>query len=161
MSAEHFTQLLSDIIDKLGHVSGPDKDGWHTTFCPFHNDQHRPNLRFNTNGFRCMACGERGGLKKLAAKLGVESEPKPLIHRIVDRYNYKDENGELIFQVVRYEPKSFAQRRPDGNGGWIWKLDGIRRILKESIEVKDTKREEYARWMLREILEDLEYREEA
>lgn len=35
-----------------------------------------------------------------------------------------------------------------------------RRILKESIEVRNTKREAYARWMLREILEDPEYREE-
>ena len=22
---------------------------------------------------------------------------------------------------MRYEPKDFSQRRPDGNGGWIWK----------------------------------------
>lgn len=35
-----------------------------------------------------------------------------------------------------------------------------RRILKESIEARNTKREEYARYMLHEILEDPKYREE-
>ena len=35
-----------------------------------------------------------------------------------------------------------------------------RRILNKSIEGQDKKREEYARWMLREILEDPEYEEE-
>jgi hypothetical protein len=30
---------------------------------------------------------------------------------------------------VRYEPKDFRQRRPDGNDGWIWGLDGIEPVL--------------------------------
>jgi hypothetical protein len=33
------------------------------------------------------------------------------------------------FQVVRFEPKSFAQRRADGHGGWRWGRDGIRPTL--------------------------------
>ncbi|MGD0572331.1 MAG: phage/plasmid primase, P4 family [Sedimentisphaerales bacterium] len=49
--------------------------------------------------------------------------------QIVKTYNYTDENGNLVFQVCRYEPKTFRQRRPDGNGGWIWSLDGTRRVL--------------------------------
>ena len=49
--------------------------------------------------------------------------------RIVETYDYKDESGKLIFQVVRYEPKSFKQRRPNGHGGFIWNLDGVRRVL--------------------------------
>jgi AAA domain len=48
--------------------------------------------------------------------------------RIVATYDYTDENGVLLYQVVRYEPKGFRQRRPDGNGGWIWNLDGVRRV---------------------------------
>jgi len=31
--------------------------------------------------------------------------------------------------VLRYEPKNFRQRRPDGRGGWIWNLDDVRRVL--------------------------------
>jgi len=48
--------------------------------------------------------------------------------RIVATYDYVDACGELVFQAVRYAPKRFAQRRPDANGGWIWKLDGIKQV---------------------------------
>ena len=49
--------------------------------------------------------------------------------KIVDSYNYVDENDQLLFQVVRLEPKSFRQRRPDGKGGWLWSRGGLRRVL--------------------------------
>ncbi|MHC4563394.1 MAG: AAA family ATPase [Planctomycetota bacterium] len=49
--------------------------------------------------------------------------------RIVTAYDYRNAEGELLFQVVRCEPKAFPQRRPDGNGGWIWGLDGVPRVL--------------------------------
>jgi len=48
---------------------------------------------------------------------------------IVAEYDYTDETGALLFQVVRMSPKSFRQRRPDGRGSWIWKLNGTRRVL--------------------------------
>jgi hypothetical protein len=44
-------------------------------------------------------------------------------------YDYNDEAGVLLFQVVRHEPKDFRQRRPDGNGGWIRNMEGVRREL--------------------------------
>jgi replicative DNA helicase len=44
-------------------------------------------------------------------------------------YDYVDERCELLFQVVRYDPKDFRQRRPDGNGGWTWDMNGTRRVL--------------------------------
>jgi hypothetical protein len=55
------------------------------------------------------------------------SEHKPLAP-IVKTHDYKDENGVLLYQVCRYEPKAFRQRRPDGNGGWVWAA-GDRRVL--------------------------------
>src|SRR6476469_947295 len=48
---------------------------------------------------------------------------------IVATYDYRDENGTLLFQVLRYVPKGFSQRRPDRNGGWIYKLGDCRRVL--------------------------------
>jgi RecA-family ATPase len=48
--------------------------------------------------------------------------------RVVATYDYTDADGTLLYQVLRLEPKSFRQRLPDGNGGWIWKLDE-RRVL--------------------------------
>jgi hypothetical protein len=44
-------------------------------------------------------------------------------------YDYRDESGRPVFQVVRFIGKTFKQRKPDGVGGWIWKLEGVRRVL--------------------------------
>ena len=40
-------------------------------------------------------------------------------------YDYTDEHGEVVYQIRRYEPKTFRQVRPDGNGGWLHNLDGV------------------------------------
>lgn len=44
-------------------------------------------------------------------------------------YDYTDEHGKLLFQVVRYAPKGFSQRAPDDAGGWRRSLGGVRRVL--------------------------------
>ncbi len=49
--------------------------------------------------------------------------------KIVATYDYKDAAGALVFQVVRFDPKDFRQRRPDGAGGWHWNLTGIEPVL--------------------------------
>jgi len=49
--------------------------------------------------------------------------------KITKIYDYRDEEGELLFEAVRYEPKAFRQRRPDGAGEPIWNLKGVRRVL--------------------------------
>ena len=49
--------------------------------------------------------------------------------RIVTTYPYRDEQGKLLFEVCRYEPKDFCQRAPDGVGGWRWSLKDVRRVL--------------------------------
>lgn len=123
---------MNDLDGLVKHLEakGPDSQGWYTACCPFHDDKH-PSLRFNERGFRCMACGEKGNLGKLASKHGItqKSDKKSRPGNIVATYDYLDENGTLLFQVVRYQPKTFRQRRPDGNGGWEWNLNGIRRVL--------------------------------
>lgn len=48
---------------------------------------------------------------------------------IVATYDYVTDDGNLLYQVVRYEPKGFKQRRPDGSGGWVWKLGDTPRVL--------------------------------
>lgn len=37
--------------------------------------------------------------------------------RVVATYDYTDEQGRVLFQVVRKEPKAFLQKRPDGQWG--------------------------------------------
>ena len=54
--------------------------------------------------------------------------------------HYRDEDGQLLFQVVRYEPKDFRQRHPDGQGGHIWNLKEVRRVpyrLPEVLQAQD------------------------
>jgi hypothetical protein len=49
---------------------------------------------------------------------------KPTIRsRIVKTYAYTDEHYNLLFEVVRFTPKRFAQRRRDPEtGAWVWGL---------------------------------------
>lgn len=46
-------------------------------------------------------------------------------------YDYTDENGALLFQVLRTADKQFRQRVPDktAKSGWTWKLGDVRRVL--------------------------------
>lgn len=56
--------------------------------------------------------------------------------RIVATYDYVDEDGEVLFQTVRFEPKGFSQRRPARDGdkaadvrdGWVWGVKGVRQV---------------------------------
>jgi hypothetical protein len=83
---------------------------------------------FKPNGGR----SRRASVTEINAMLAtamqsIESEPAK--GRVVAAYDYTDDNGELLYQVVRLEPKSFRQRRPDGKGGWIWGVKDCSRAL--------------------------------
>jgi putative DNA primase/helicase len=49
--------------------------------------------------------------------------------RIVTTYDYREEDGTLLFPVVRYEPKDFRQRAPKPGGGWSWSTKKVRKVL--------------------------------
>lgn len=57
--------------------------------------------------------------------------------RIVATYDYFDEDGDLVFQVCRYEPKDFRQRRPDPTGReeWSWSVKGVRQVPYHLIDI--------------------------
>ena len=48
---------------------------------------------------------------------------------IVATYDYADMDGAMRYQVVRFEPKNFRQRRPDGHGGWEWSTKGLQPLV--------------------------------
>jgi hypothetical protein len=48
--------------------------------------------------------------------------------KVIDSYHYTTPEGAILYEVLRYEPKGFKQRRPDGKGGHVWNLDGVRRV---------------------------------
>lgn len=111
------------------------------TLCPFHDD-HRPSLHVYDDGYRCFACEESGdaldwlqkvrGLSRQEAWAEFErlaGVATKSARRIVETYPYTDADGQPLFEVVRYEPKTFRQRRPDGKGGWLWNLNGVEPVL--------------------------------
>jgi 5S rRNA maturation endonuclease (ribonuclease M5) len=71
----------------------------------------------------------------LRHELGIGDEPrkpngKDEIGDFECAYDYRDEAGELLFQVVRYKnPKTFRQRRLGVDGRWEWKAKGTRQVL--------------------------------
>lgn len=146
--------------DQLGEALGVRKvrGGWHCP-SPDHTDQD-PSFSIFRDGprtvGRCHGCDLRGSPVTVASRVwGVEpgDAAEELVRRIgislasvstngrghlgeiAATYDYVDENGELLFQVVRFEPKTFRQRRPDGAGGWEWSTRGVRRELYRLPEV--------------------------
>jgi len=113
--------------------------------CPVHNgDGDNFAVEVSTGQWFChSACGRGGDIFALemeisscdfpAAKKAVFEllgRPVPDFgdRDIISTYDYTDENGKLVYQVVRKYPKRFAQRRPTSNGGWIWSLGAIERV---------------------------------
>lgn len=111
----------------------------------------------------CWGCGAKA--KELVKAVGLtmsdlfpdgddkrDGKPVPAAKReakrkIVATYPYRDEAGVLLYEVCRYEPKGFSQRRPctfhalgkcsatpsppDCRGtkdGWHWSLGNVRRV---------------------------------
>jgi len=115
-------------------------DGW-IARCPAHED-HNPSLSIREeNGRVLLHCHAGCSIERVLEAVGLKIANlfnnccKPEI----DTYDYCDELGTLLYQVVRYVPKDFRQRRPDGNGGWIPNLEGVRRVLYRLSEVLKAK----------------------
>jgi hypothetical protein len=105
--------------------------------CPAHDD-HNPSLSIReVDGkilLHCHAgCAQQDVIDALKAR-GLWQPEHTQNSQIVATYDYTDENGNLLYQVVRYEPKDFKQRRPDGRGGWTWRK-GTRQVLYHLPEV--------------------------
>jgi hypothetical protein len=113
--------------------------------CPAHRDIRRPNLaldaRDGTVLLHCFAgCSQQAVLTELRRR-GLWPPPSRDRRRstpgardrrqdaVLATYDYTDVAGRLLFQVVRFAPKEFRQRRPNGRGGWLWNLDGVTPVL--------------------------------
>ncbi len=110
--------------------------GWMAK-CPAHDDKN-PSLSIReVDGkvlLHCHAgCAQRDVIDTLKSS-GVWQTERTESARIVAEYDYTDEQGNLLYQAVRYEPKDFKQRRPDSCGGWTWKK-GARQVLYHLPEV--------------------------
>ena len=61
--------------------------------------------------------------------------PEATKHTLVKTYDYVDADGALVFQVCRFHPKTFRQRRRDEHGQWIWNLGDVEPVLYRLPEV--------------------------
>lgn len=126
--------------------------------CPSCGGTDRFAINVAKGIFNCRGCGASGDvielvefLDKVDFKTAIETltgedfknghrEPhagKSKLGKIDKIYSYEDENGVELYQVVRFDPKDFRQRRADGAGGWIWNLNNVRLVpyrLPELIE---------------------------
>ena len=120
-------------------VRGAQKSGnGHLGFCPAHDDREHRSLSFrDTDGKVLMKCHAGCTVEAIVAALGLtmrdlfhdaDEQEAGATRRIEHIFDYLDENGHLLFQVVREKPKKFRQRQPDGAGGWIWNAKGVRRV---------------------------------
>ncbi len=158
----------AELAHALGHgEERPNGRGGFLVFCPVHEiggGHKTPSLDIDqkngkalwvcrTNGVASGGdCTQRritdalrdlGILPKKAARNG----SSPHAARLLKAYDYRDEEGRLLYQVCRWEPKKFTQRHPcpnceDGScgdkyckKGWIWNLHGVRRVLYHLPEV--------------------------
>lgn len=151
------TISVETILTALG--SHPDdKDRWSCPFSEQHTNgdiHHSVGIKNNRATCWSQKCFEQAdvfhlvGLKEglasfaeqkkrvleLAGLHKAKSGKGQGLGQIVAEYPYVDEAGATFFQVVRYHPKTFRQRRPDGKGEWIWNLDGTRLVIYKLPEV--------------------------
>jgi len=134
---------IDDVLGRLHGVKSTGRGKWRA-LCPAHDDRN-PSLSVTEGDagrvlIHCHAgcawpdimtaigLSVNGNGSNSAAATPVKPKVQPA-RRIVVTYDYRDAAGHVIFQKVRYEPKTFAIRRPDGRGGYIWGLGDVAPVL--------------------------------
>lgn len=148
MSSGNQTPKLDRILSKLDGVSESGENQWMAR-CPSHDDR-TPSLSIGLKDDRILLCCHAGcQISSVLRDLGLGERDLFLGARdqcddFAAIYPYDDEKGHLLFQACRKDPKGFVQRRPDGNGRWIYDLKGVRRVLYRLPELIDSSQDALA-----------------
>lgn len=128
---------VDEILAKLHDVKLAGTNDWWAK-CPAHQDDKASlGVRyFPSTQYTNLKCFAGCGKSQIVQALGIRKSDlfaNPTSagggnKTIAAVYEYVDETGNLLFQAVRYQPKDFRYRQPDGNGGWIYSLEGARRV---------------------------------
>lgn len=124
-------------------------NGQFIALCPAHDDtQPSLSISYGADDRTLLHCHRGCPVEAIIAKLGLQMKDlfpengkmkssKQVKGTIAATYDYADFEGNLLYQVIRFEPKDFRQRRPDpvSQGGWIWNLKGVKRVLYRLTEV--------------------------
>jgi len=136
---ERHTMKVDLILDRLKGVQR-NGVGW-SARCPAHKDTHNSlSISTGDDGRVLINCHAGCSFDDVCAAIdfrqsdlfadnGRGKRNGNTKSQIVATYDYQDESGRLLYQVVRYYPKDFRQRRPNGKGGWFWSMQGVRRVL--------------------------------
>jgi hypothetical protein len=123
---------VGDVLARLNGVRTAG-DGW-VARCPAHEDRRQSlSIATGEDGRVLLKCHAGCGLEAITSALAIKVadlfvEQPSSARRELATYAYRDESGQLLYEVVRFEPKDFRQRRPDGVGGWVWSLRDTRRV---------------------------------
>ena len=110
-------------------------DSW-MACCPAHEDSS-PSLSIKLTDDNKVLTYCHAGCKIDAVLAAVGMKPADLFppkhasderRTLTDTYHYHDENGLLLYDVLRYRPKDFRQRAANGATGKGC-MDGVRRVL--------------------------------
>jgi hypothetical protein len=138
MHHTHVPDHLEVILSRL-HGAKKCGEGW-SAHCPAHEDRRASlSIGLGDGGKVLLHCHAGCTVQSIVTAIGLhmrDLHPAPDGRasttgtcRVVATYDYRDEQAQMLYQVVRYEPKDFRQRRPDGKGGWVWSLASVRRVL--------------------------------
>ena len=97
-------------------------NGWQAR-CPSHDDA-KASLSIAEDGGKTLLCQAGCATMEIVQAMGLPMAdlfPDGTRERkLVTTYNYADENGELLYQMERYLPKSFSARQPNGERNWVY-----------------------------------------
>ena len=122
---------LEFVLSKV--QSKPRKDGWHDFKCPAHEDKTASACaREDQHGHAQVKCFAGCSTESICSALGIEKKDLFATNGHAPKgdivYDYTTINGVLYYQVVRKPDKKFLQRKPDGKSGWVYSLEGVKRV---------------------------------
>lgn len=121
---------LEEIRPKLKNFRKVKGTGKHMACCPAHDDK-KASLSVNvTNGTVGLRCYAGCSLERIFQALGIYSAPDTGANNdVIDIYQYLNEAGNVLFEILRQGGKKFLARKPSANGGWEYNLEGVRKVL--------------------------------
>lgn len=125
---------IDQVLGKLSAVR-PHGDQWMAQ-CPAHDDRTSSlSVGIGRDGKILLKCFAGCPFDAILEKLSIRQSACFATHAtqttlpaLAATYDYRDLDGLLRYQVCRFQPKDFRQRRPDGTGAWIWNMQGVERL---------------------------------
>lgn len=146
------------ILERLDGVKSAGADRW-VALCPAHDDRKQSlSIGVGKDGRVLLNCHAGCTFAAVVAALGISASElfadgrsangasAPTVvpaqgvttrPKLVASYDYYNLDGSLAFQSCRFEPKDFRQRRRNGHGEWVYKLDGVAPVLYRFPEIAE------------------------